>query len=315
MSTKIYDGFRFKAKNLDEVLSLLKQFTQDVNGKAQQIAKNNILNTALSMLDEAFLGINHMITDEKEKNKPFLLLSKARIRDDLKESEKNKEICFHDLGLEISVLMYKKNYLGIPHSSSHEIKNLISEQNWYEEYGYWNNTDRPDHITSAQWSRRKKVWNEALGNDYDLSIAGYTKSVLKCNEVFYYMLKVEANDLVHWLSTEDRFNDRSFNKRVNQKAITFVSRHIKETKFKDEKINEDNSYEIYQLARDSKNPDNEFHSIYLEKKAIIEQILPQTITLDLLSKNFNEIQEIAKEKLVLLEQIQQTNKNTKKAKL
>lgn len=30
---------------------------------------------------------------------------------------------------------------------------------WFEEYGYWNNTDRPDALTQAEWDARGEVWD------------------------------------------------------------------------------------------------------------------------------------------------------------
>jgi hypothetical protein len=31
-----------------------------------------------------------------------------------------------------------------------------------EEFGYWNNTDRPDEVTEREWSHRSKLWHEAF---------------------------------------------------------------------------------------------------------------------------------------------------------
>lgn len=311
MSTKIYDGFRFKAKNLDEVLSLLKQFSTEANNKAQELGKEKILNVALSMLDEAFLNINHMITEEKDKKKSFLSVAKNNIKDDLKASEKG-EICYSDLSLEIVVLAYKKNYLAIPYSSENEMKELILKQPWYEEYGYWDNTDQPEHLTNRQWNRRKKVWNCAFGDDYIPANAGYTKTILKCNDFFYYMLKITEEDVHSWLKHEKQFDVKTFEKRVRENAVSLVSQHIKMTQPNE---NSDDVYALYQLARESRKPENQYHDIYLEKKAILEELLPKTITLELLSKNFNEIQEISKDKQFLLEQMKPSAKNSKKAKI
>ena len=31
-------------------------------------------------------------------------------------------------------------------------------------YGYWNNTDRPDDMSARQWARRKRDWQNILGD-------------------------------------------------------------------------------------------------------------------------------------------------------
>lgn len=36
----------------------------------------------------------------------------------------------------------------------------------FEDYSYWNNSDRPEDITSSQWSRRKKVWDAIFAESW-----------------------------------------------------------------------------------------------------------------------------------------------------
>jgi hypothetical protein len=35
---------------------------------------------------------------------------------------------------------------------------------WVEEYGYWNNSDPPTHLTTRQWATRRKHWDVAIDN-------------------------------------------------------------------------------------------------------------------------------------------------------
>lgn len=34
-----------------------------------------------------------------------------------------------------------------------------------EEYGYWNNTDRPGHCTEYDWTVRRQTWDRVIGNE------------------------------------------------------------------------------------------------------------------------------------------------------
>ena len=299
MSTKIYDGFRFQAKNLDEVLSMLNQFSKKAEEEVKTIAKYNILDKAVNMLDDAFLNISSMVEDS-DKTRPFLSLAKSKIRDEMGET-KEHDFCAHDLSLDIAVLMYKRNYLGIPFAQIHEVKNLVTKESWNEEYGYWDNTDKPDDMDNRSWNRRKKVWNEAFGKEFIPAKAGYTKSIVKTDNIFYQMIQFNDNDIQNWTQAEDKFSARTFEKRVVQYTEMEMAQYIKMTS--SEPINESNIYSVFSKAKKTKQEDNPLHSIYLEKKALIEELLPQTITFDLLKKNFNDITEISHDKKHLLEKM------------
>src|SRR5579875_1518844 len=109
MSTKIYDGFRFKAKNLDEVLFLLKEFSKKAEKEAQIVAKLGVLDDVSAMIDESFLNLTSSFQEEWYKKRSFLALA----RDKAEEKLKSDERMFNDVSLEIVILAYKKNYLGI----------------------------------------------------------------------------------------------------------------------------------------------------------------------------------------------------------
>lgn len=43
--------------------------------------------------------------------------------------------------------------------AGHEYREALAEAGVVEEYGYWNNVDRPDDITKAEWKVREKAWD------------------------------------------------------------------------------------------------------------------------------------------------------------
>lgn len=308
MSTKIYDGFKFKAKNLDEVLFILNEFSQKAEVKCQEIAKMDLLDDISAMIDESFLNMTSSIKEE-ERGKRFLSLAK----DNVKEKIKSDEVFHGDINLDIAILVYKKNYLGIPFSQNNHVKELIQKESWYEEYGYWNNTDRPDFVEPRAWSRRKKVWDGAFGNEFIPSKAGYTKNIVSGNDLFYFTLNIQQEDIDRWLNNhEENFTFRTFEKRVEHYTQIAIMTEVK----KKEVINENNLYVLFNQARDAKKIDSPYHQVYLEKKAIIQELLPSKITMDLIKSNFNEIQALSQDKKHLLEQVNNPqNKNNKKVKI
>lgn len=59
-----------------------------------------------------------------------------------------------------------KMYLGVAgdqHAAivfaTHELEEAFAALPGVQEYGYWNNTDRPDDVTKAQWDARKAFWD------------------------------------------------------------------------------------------------------------------------------------------------------------
>jgi hypothetical protein len=54
----------------------------------------------------------------------------------------------------------------IPWGEDHRMKQL-DVPGWAEEYGYWNNTDKPDDITDEEWDKRSDTWDAVCLNDWD----------------------------------------------------------------------------------------------------------------------------------------------------
>lgn len=51
--------------------------------------------------------------------------------------------------------------IGILYCDDNEWHNWFFSQPFIEEYGYWNNTDRPDSISAREWRRRNMNWERA----------------------------------------------------------------------------------------------------------------------------------------------------------
>lgn len=73
--------------------------------------------------------------------------------------------------LDVSVTMrrYRKRYYLVPYCERSSFVggslDFLPEMEGLEEFGYWNNTDRPDHVTAAQWAWRGRVWEYLTQHD------------------------------------------------------------------------------------------------------------------------------------------------------
>ena len=174
MSTKIYNGIKFKTNNIYELLTQLKSI------------KPNIHNSFLKNFLYVFIS-EHFITNSKipEKYAIWHALTSEKIE---------KNISFH------SNYYRKFSIIIIPRSNgelyglyfgSDKYINLLYSNDIAVEYGYYNNSDQPDDITEEDWDTRRDVWDEIL--DYDAPVhAGFEYNLLGTSDFLKYQKELFA---------------------------------------------------------------------------------------------------------------------------
>ena len=66
-----------------------------------------------------------------------------------------------DVGCGVNLWFPKRSRFVLGHPWGESITDIDFPE-WVEEYGYWNNTDKPDEIPQREWTRRKKAWDSVL---------------------------------------------------------------------------------------------------------------------------------------------------------
>ncbi len=61
---------------------------------------------------------------------------------------------------------------------NHDIFREINIMEYFDDYHYQNQTDRPEEISNEEWDKRKKDWDEAIGPDYIPADHGFTKELI-----------------------------------------------------------------------------------------------------------------------------------------
>lgn len=98
------------------------------------------------------------------------------------ESSKNE----WDLDVNIAIWRAGRRYVMIPFSGSghfHHVLDFLKTNKSLEDYSYWNNTDRPPHVTAQAWQARATTWGRILeGNGWDdhlvldiVSVTGFNR--------------------------------------------------------------------------------------------------------------------------------------------
>lgn len=165
MSTKIYNGLKFKETNL---IAILKQL-QGIVPKAKEIARKHVIDIEIGKI----VALKNLFDVDKYEVLKQLELSSAK-----PELSKNWE----DLCIDFSVFIYPHsngNYYGYHFCDLRDYKSLLTE--FTEDYHYQNQSDQSNYDwekepwnemseerqkeLSEDWKEREEVWEELLGDD------------------------------------------------------------------------------------------------------------------------------------------------------
>lgn len=148
MSTKIYTGFRFTTNSWTTVHRHLMAFRSELGEVVRVDLAKRRAEEACLFIDRRALGL-----DNQEKESPYVRAARGDI-----DEERRDPPTF-----DVAVFPYGRRLYGMTFGlPMHE--NLWHSKPFVEPWGYWNNTDRPDDVTAAEWRRRRDVWDKILSN-------------------------------------------------------------------------------------------------------------------------------------------------------
>ena len=163
MSLKVYNGIKFKSKNINEILSQL-------NSIKEQAVKNVIdyyINNQ-TQIEKFILSKNF---DESYVNKVADCIAEQRVNNDtmnifvktFKSSMAKEYVNWSDIyaNFIVYIIPYKGKYYG--HYVCGDVKEnekLLFQ--FVDEFHYQNQTDKPDDITTREWNKRAEVWDDVF---------------------------------------------------------------------------------------------------------------------------------------------------------
>jgi hypothetical protein len=167
MSIKIYDAYILRKATYKDAFNLLlpkrKEFTEVGNKKLNEyIAKEVVWEIVMSKFEKKHREIDEFISlklrDYKRSHHVFW---------DYKGQER----------IEVSAFLAHsgRNIIILLDTMQREYQDILASIPELEEYGYWNNTDRPDDATARAWSKRKRDYAEIFKRScFEFSKAGLT---------------------------------------------------------------------------------------------------------------------------------------------
>lgn len=162
MSVKLYDAWRMPVMPLPKFQKWLDDIRVDLRKISDEKILKEIARRAIHRYDMMSVSPNRA---KLKKESSGLIGIWSEVFDEYKKVKKTGErnpivdveceIIFHFRGQFIYMVMI---------TEQQEYKDYLEALPNIEEYGYWDNTDRPANITSQQWRQRQKVWDAAFGS-------------------------------------------------------------------------------------------------------------------------------------------------------
>lgn len=158
MSTKIYTGIKFHATDIFE----LQEQLQDLGVRARKRAVELIFEFMERGVKEG-----HELTYDNG----------ARLLDifceDYRENHAGRGGMV-DCDLEIVVYPRNGVFYGQYFASFRPLEAWLKEQDLFEDFGYWNNTDEPEDVSWEDWCIRGEIWDKILEHSSVPAEAGLT---------------------------------------------------------------------------------------------------------------------------------------------
>src|SRR5690606_13865413 len=133
------NGYKIPAYSITELMGFLHEFRDHANAHIDTIQMKRVVATATLKHDQDLLEGKEIQTD-------YLIPSIFEFNDAVSEAAKEplRRSPEYDYGMELVVFPSEKHHLVLLYSEKSE--SIFAEYPEVEEYGYWDNTDRPDGI-------------------------------------------------------------------------------------------------------------------------------------------------------------------------
>lgn len=153
MSTKIYTGTRVHLSTCAELFAFLQEFRAKAEAEFNRAGMDLLANSLASHLDRVAVGLCEQ--DECPLSTVFFKLLE-RWKKMLANRHRDPAI---DLQCEIALGFHDGMIYAIPLAEHRPYLDIWQKMKGVEPYPYWNNTERPDDMSSEEWGRRASEWN------------------------------------------------------------------------------------------------------------------------------------------------------------
>jgi hypothetical protein len=195
MSTKIYNGIKFKSKNLDEIINSLVELRHKVKPKVIDRLVNEI-----SANNKNLYNLN--LTDHT-----------LFYRDLLEKLKKEWNLNIDDIGIGYRVFIYYYpkdcNYYGyyINYNYFPDQENPLFTNDIALDFHYQNQTDKPEDISDDAWKYRLNVWDYCLPGLGRLQERGLRFDIINDSFIDYLDIKFMFDEIKKRIKDKENIID------------------------------------------------------------------------------------------------------------
>lgn len=157
MSTKTYDGIRFRVQGLEQLHKEITEMRKELRPLVEQKVIGFIANDAIHRVDRYARGRRG--EDEScalSEATPSLLDRQSEVE---RSKRRDPQVNFT---FSLSILPIDGGILGIPFVEQRNFLQILLEKDWVEPFGYWDNTDPDPSLSEEEWDERRRLWDKAL---------------------------------------------------------------------------------------------------------------------------------------------------------
>lgn len=218
MSTKLYDGILITEplswKIIREIRENIEQTFEQLNRKLTiEYFNEEYARTILKTHSQALEIYKN--PDDKEEDHGIYFNALQRFKKEESEFFKNKLLCKVHLFEPVVGANSEKSPAYVINNNEPEYLNNLLKLPYIKEYGYWNNTDKPDELTEEEWDERRSDWNEVLDRNFFFTGSGISIDLPETKTRTFLM---PEEKLINALNTTENLN--SIREKISTRILS-----------------------------------------------------------------------------------------------
>lgn len=166
MSTKLYDGLRIKNTTEEEVIEKLENLKPLFQNELKKAISKKISNEYFKLVDNIFNNPKPLLPYE---------YAKGILESEMEKVKNNENSLMFQNDFTVFIKKYKSDVYLYPFFREKEDLDLLFKKiPELEEFGYWDNTDKPDGVSESHWKKREDIWNKVY-EKYTFEESGFKK--------------------------------------------------------------------------------------------------------------------------------------------
>lgn len=162
MSIKIYNGYRRKVENLDDLQNFLNDFKEKAKRLHQKAYTAAFIDCVVGIVDARTAEVED--PNDDKSNVPYWIAHKT-IQDEYTKTKLPiaSRAMLYDFECSLSIFLEGEYAYFLIFAENQKFHKLFSRQKSVHEFNFWNNTDKPNHISDKRWEERSEIWDRVLG--------------------------------------------------------------------------------------------------------------------------------------------------------